>query len=428
MRNIYFDKDAKLLGMRLKYGKIVLIFCALLAVSLFLPFLSGDGRITLSIALFIKGFTALSGGKLFFTATAFFVQIAAIVVTLLSVFVWKNKRSFCVTTWLYALSCVLMTAFLFTAKNIIDGSNLFGAPFMVKNLGIGYWCLLVFDFCALFFAMKTVKISTEYILLTILSVVWLLPILFILLTSLRAEQGYYMPYILPKHFTLKNYASLFTDSSVFQYGKWFGNTIFVSICSCVVSTLIVISTAYVFSRIDFRQKKTLMSGFLILGMFPGFMSMIAIYYIIKWIGLSQSLLALIMVYSGGSALGYYIVKGFFDTVPKSLEEAAYIDGATKGQVFLKIIMPLSKPIVIYVILTSFMQPWGDYIFAQTILGDKTESYTVAIGLYKMLEPTYIEGWYTRFAAGSVLVALPATILFVSLQKYYVQGLTGAVKG
>ena len=167
---------------------------------------------------------------------------------------------------------------------------------------------------------------------------------------------------------------------------------------------------------------------LILGMFPGFMSMIAVYYILKGLNMTQSLLALVLVYSGGAGLGFYIAKGFFDTIPKAIDEAAWIDGATKWQVFRKITMPLSRPIIIYTILTSFMAPWGDYIFVSVIMGDNYDNYTVALGLYKMLERHFIETWYTRFAAGAVIVSIPIALLFIFMQRYYVEGVSGAVKG
>lgn len=168
---------------------------------------------------------------------------------------------------------------------------------------------------------------------------------------------------------------------------------------------------------------------LILGMFPGFMSMIAIYYILKGFGISQSLLALILVYSGASGLGFYIAKGFFDTLPKALDEAAYLDGATKSQVFWKITIPLSKPIIIYTILTTFMAPWMDYIFASVIMGDNYDNYTVALGLFKMLEREFIHQYFTQFAAGAVIISIPISILFISMQRFYVEGVTGgSVKG
>jgi len=144
------------------------------------------------------------------------------------------------------------------------------------------------------------------------------------------------------------------------------------------------------------MRKPLMNVALILGMFPGFMSMIAVYYILKGIGLTQSLVALVLVYSGGAGLGFYVAKGFFDTVPKAIDEAAWIDGATKWQVFTKLTIPLSKSIIVYTVLTSFMAPWLDYIFVSVIMGDNYNKYTVALGLFKMLEREFINQWFTRY--------------------------------
>ena len=168
---------------------------------------------------------------------------------------------------------------------------------------------------------------------------------------------------------------------------------------------------------------------LILGLFPGFMSMIAIYHILKSVGLDQSLVALVLVYSSGAMMGYYIAKGFFDTIPKSIDEAALIDGATKNQVFWHIIMPMSKPIVVYTILTSFIAPWVDFIFVSVIMKDNYNMYTVALGLYQMLTRENIQQYFTEFCAGAVLIAIPITLLFIKMQKYYVGGVTaGGAKG
>ena len=168
---------------------------------------------------------------------------------------------------------------------------------------------------------------------------------------------------------------------------------------------------------------------LILGMFPGFMSMIAVYFVLKSVGLTQSLLALVLVYSAAGGLSFYISKGFFDTIPFAMDEAAMIDGATKFQIFTQITLPLSKPIIVYTVLTTFMAPWMDFIFAKVIMGDNYSKYTVAIGLYTMLNREFIDIYFTRFAAGAVCIAIPITLLFISLQKYYVEGITGgAVKG
>ncbi|MBE5962704.1 MAG: sugar ABC transporter permease [Lachnospiraceae bacterium] len=276
--------------------------------------------------------------------------------------------------------------------------------------------------------MKATKTSPAYIILITMSIIWILPILWVILTSFRGESGSYTPYFWPKSFTVDNYVKLFTETDQFFFLRWFGNTFIVAVCSCIISTFYVLSTAYVFSRLRFKVRKAFMNVLLILGMFPGFMSMIAVYYILKGLGLSQTLAALVLVYSGGAALTYYIAKGFFDTIPKALDEAAIIDGATRWGVFTKITMPLSKPIIIYTILTSFTAPWMDFIFAKVIMGDNYANYTVALGLWTMLQKEFITTWYTRFAAGAVVVSIPIALLFIVMQKYYVEGLSGSVKG
>lgn len=274
-----------------------------------------------------------------------------------------------------------------------------------------------------------IKNTASYAALTVLSLIWLLPIFWVVLTSFRAETGSYTSYFWPKSFTLNNYVMLLTENQQFYFLKWFGNTLFVAVCSCSIATVFVLSVSYVMSRMRFKMRKPMMNIAMILGMFPGFMSMIAVYYILKGIGISQSLAALIMVYSGGAGLGFFIAKGFFDTLPKALDEAAYLDGATKFQIFRKITIPLSKPIIVYTVLTSFLGPWMDFIFASVIMGDNYDNYTVALGLFRMLEREFINDYYTQFAAGCVLISIPIAALFISMQKYYVEGVSGgAVKG
>lgn len=268
-----------------------------------------------------------------------------------------------------------------------------------------------------------------YGVLSILSFIWILPIGWLVLVSFRAEPGAYTPYIIPKTFTLDNYIALFTDTKLFNYPRWFMNTLIVAIITCAVSTIIVLLTSYALSRLRFKLRKPMMNVALVLGMFPGFMSMIAVYHILKAFGLTQSLFALVLVYSGGAALGYYISKGFFDTIPKSIDESAMLDGASKNTIFWKITLPLSKPIVVYTILTSFIAPWMDFIFVSVIMKDKYENYTVALGLFQMLSRENIYQYFTRFAAGAVLIAIPITLLFIYMQKYYISGITGgSVKG
>lgn len=270
---------------------------------------------------------------------------------------------------------------------------------------------------------------TIYIVLTVLAVLWLLPIAYLILQSFREEPGAYTPYLLPQGYTLENYTRLFTDTDLFPYSRWFANTLLVAVCTCILSTIMILMISYCFSRLRFRSRRMLMNFGLILGMFPGFMAMIAVYHLLKLVGLDQSLIALVLVYSSASCLGYFIAKGFFDTLPRALDEAATIDGATRNDIFWKITLPMSKPIVVYTALTSFIAPFADFIFVSVIMKDNYQNYTVALGLYQMLSRENLYLYFTRFCAGAVVVAVPVTLLFLSLQKYYVEGVTGgAVKG
>ncbi|WP_139903632.1 sugar ABC transporter permease [Clostridium thermarum] len=268
-----------------------------------------------------------------------------------------------------------------------------------------------------------------YFLLTVLAIIWIIPLVWLVIASLRKEPGAYTPYILPKEYTFDNYIKLFTNTQLFNYPRWFRNTLVVAIFSCILSTLYTLGVSYALSRLRFKLRKPLMNVALVLGMFPGFMSMIVIYHIIKAIGLEQSLTALVLVYSGGAGLGYYISKGFFDTIPRALDEAATIDGATRSQIFWKITLPLSRPIITYTVLTSFLAPWMDFIFASVIMKDNYNNYTIAVGLYQMTTRENIYNYFTQFCAGAVLIAIPITILFIIMQKNYVEGVTGgSVKG
>jgi arabinogalactan oligomer/maltooligosaccharide transport system permease protein len=278
--------------------------------------------------------------------------------------------------------------------------------------------------------LRTTAANTAiYIILSVMAFLWLIPIAWLVLISFRAEPGAWTPYIFPKSYTLDNYTKLFTETQLFNYPRWFMNTLIVAIFTCVISTMLILMTSYTLSRLRFRARKGLLNVGLILGMFPGFMSMIAIYYILKAMGLSQTLLALILVYSGAAGLGYFIAKGFFDTIPRSLDEAAIVDGASQNIIFWDIILPLSKPIIIYTVLVSFMVPWVDFIFVSVIMKDNYNNYTIALGLYQMLTRENIFRYFTQFCAGAVLIAIPITLLFIYMQKFYVEGVTGgAVKG
>ena len=270
-----------------------------------------------------------------------------------------------------------------------------------------------------------------HVILAVLAVIWVFPIVWVILTSFRAEKGSYVSTFFPQSFTLDNYAKLFTDTTILNFPQMFMNTLFIAICSCILATFYVLAVSYCLSRLRFKMRKPYMNMAMILGLFPGFMSMVAVYFILKALGMTEGnliKLALILVYSGGAALSFQIAKGFFDTIPIALDEAAILDGCTRWQIFTKITLPLSKPIVIYTVLTSFMAPWLDFIFAKVICRANADQYTIAIGLWRMLEKEYIDSWYTSFAAGAVLISVPIAALFLYMQRYYVDGLSGAVKG
>ncbi len=418
----------KVLGLNIKYKMISLISCIIAAIALFLPYLSvGDDKFG-GYQLALK---MIQEGKV--TKISYFL-IAVCVLSIVSILlgIWNAvnpKKSRCYI-WVVVAAVITasLTILMFATKSYMDNSGFITGKFLVKNFGLGYWLALIASYVNLYSVMKFTKVSPGYIVLVIMSIIWIFPIFWIILSSLRAEQGYYVGYFMPKGFTFQNYIDLFTHSDIFPFGKWWLNTFIVAICTCVISTLMVLATAYVLSRTRFSGRKNLMKFMMIIGMFPGFMSMIAVYNILKGLGLTQTLGALVVVSTAGAAMGYYICKGFFDTIPKSVDEAAIIDGATRWQIFTKITIPLSKPIIIYTVLTSFIGPWSDYIFPSMLLGDKQSSYTVALGLKWLTDFRRIDTYYTQFAAGAIVVAIPIVILFISLQRFYVEGLSGSVKG
>lgn len=273
--------------------------------------------------------------------------------------------------------------------------------------------------------------SIVHVVLGVLAVIWVFPVVWVILTSFRAEKGSYVSTFFPQSFTLDNYVKLFTDTSILNFPQMFVNTLIIAVCSCILSTFYVLAVSFCLSRLKFKLRRPYMNMAMILGLFPGFMSMIAVYFILKALGLTEGSLirlALILVYSGGAGLSFQIAKGFFDTIPIAVDEAALLDGCTRWQIFTKITLPLSKPIIIYTVLTSFMAPWLDFIFAKVICRANSDQYTIAIGLWQMLQKEYIDSWYTSFAAGAVLISIPIAALFLFMQRYYVDGLSGAVKG
>ena len=292
-----------------------------------------------------------------------------------------------------------------------------------------------------------------YTLLVILSIIWLYPMVWIVISSftvnmkggpVSVQNINFLPNWVSTRFGLDNYKNLFTsdwsnkiyingelasDSFHFFFKEWFGNTLFVAVFSCIISTAFTLMVAYVMSKLKFSFRKTYLNIALVIGLFPGFMSMIAIYFILKTFGLTGSLWALILCNCAGAGTGFYVAKGFFDVIPNALMESARLDGANNAQIFLHIILPMSKPIVIYQALMAFTGPWMDFIFAKVIMGENSKNWTVSVGLYNSLfgsQPD--ETVFSVFAAGCVCVAVPIVTLFMFLQKYYVEGVTaGSVK-
>lgn len=276
-------------------------------------------------------------------------------------------------------------------------------------------------------ASRRISNTLIYVVLVLISIIWLIPFVCIVLQSFRCESTWQVGYVIPKVWGWDNYKNLLQT----DFPKWYVNTLVIALFSAVFQTIIVLCMSYTLSRFRFTMRKPLMKFMLILGMFPGMLTMIIMYRVLKDLGMTQanSVPGLILVYVAASGMGYYVSKGFFDTISKSLDEAARIDGATRLQVLTRIILPLSKPIVIYTILTSFMAPWGDFVFARYVSMGTSAGMNVAVGMFNFLNKDQINSCYTMFCAGGVIVAIPVTILFLCLQKYYVEGVTGgAVKG
>jgi len=277
--------------------------------------------------------------------------------------------------------------------------------------------------------MRKIKLSRvadsffTYAILIAVAFIFFFPCLWLILASF-SESGsiYSFQGFFPSAFSFKSFITLFTDTAMYDYPNWFKNTLFISIMSCILGTFLTIITAYCMSRFKFKSRKSLMKTTLVLGMFPSFMGMTAVYLLMTQLNFINNLWGLILIYSAGAPMGYMVQKGFFDTIPSSIDEAARIDGATNFTVFIKIILPLSAPIIVYTALTSFTWPWSDFILPKLLLKTK-DTWTVAVGLMSLGDTEF-----SRFAAGSIFIAVPIVTLYFALVKYMISGLSaGAVK-
>ena len=277
---------------------------------------------------------------------------------------------------------------------------------------------------------RIARSAIRHIIIALLCLIWLIPIIWLVCTSFSAYSGMNTSTFFPENWSAIHYAKLLHSDTVNQFPTWFMNTFKIAIFTCIISTVFVLMVAYATSVMRFKARKPLMNVAVILNLFPGMLAMIAVYFTLKTFNLTNSHIGLVMVYSASSGLGYLIAKGFFDTVPRSLCEAARLDGCNEAMIFWKEVIPTSKPIIVYTVISSFLTPWMDFVYSKMILNAGiSANYTVAVGLYKMLDKSLINTYFTQFCCGGVLVSIPISILFLIMQKFYVEGVTnGAVKG
>lgn len=262
-------------------------------------------------------------------------------------------------------------------------------------------------------------------LIVLLALIWLIPIIWVILASFSAQTTFKSDTFFPTSYTIANYVDLFTKT---DFPKWVLNTLIIAVCNTVLTTLFTVVTAFALSRFRFKTRKFFLNITLILGMFPGFMSMVAVFFILSDLKLINSIWSLLVYYVAGAGLGFFVCKGYFDTIPKDIDEALKMDGIPAAISFVKVYLPLAMPIIIYTALLAFMAPWADYILAGLVLKSDSAK-TVAVGLYGWMDKSKINDYFTKFAAGSVIVAVPITALYISLQRFFIEGISaGAVKG
>ncbi|MCA0971493.1 sugar ABC transporter permease [Halobacillus litoralis] len=274
---------------------------------------------------------------------------------------------------------------------------------------------------------NTLQLTLSYIVILFMFAVILYPILWIVGASFNPGNSLSGSSIIPTDATLAHYKELF-DTEKSDYLLWYWNTMKICLITMVLSVILVSFTAYSFSRFRFVGRKNGLMTFLILQMIPNFAALIAIYALANLTGLLDTHLALILVYTGGAIpMNTYLMKGYLDTIPKELDESARMDGAGNFRIFWQIVMPLAKPIIAVISLFTFITPFTDFILARILLRTE-EKFTLAVGLFELISGQF-GNEFTKFAAGAVLIAIPISIMFLSLQKYFVSGLTaGGTKG
>lgn len=270
---------------------------------------------------------------------------------------------------------------------------------------------------------KLFTVAITYIVLIIVAFIFLFPVLWLVLASFSKSGSLYsFKGFFPTEYSFDTFIKLFSDTDMYNYPRWFLNTLYISVMSSLIGTFLTILTAYCMSRFRFKSRKAMMKTTLLLGMFPSFMTMTAVYLLCTQFNLVNRQWGLILIYSAGAPMGYLTQKGFFDTISISIDEAARIDGASNFRIFSQITLPLAAPMIVYTLLSSFVWPWSDFILPKLLLKNK-ELYTVAVGLMSLDNTEF-----ARFAAGSVFIAVPIVIFYFGLSKFLISGLSaGAVK-
>ncbi|MBT2657564.1 sugar ABC transporter permease [Bacillus sp. ISL-18] len=272
------------------------------------------------------------------------------------------------------------------------------------------------------------RLLSSHVILILMAVIIIYPLLWTVGASFNPGNSLVSNSIIPKNPTLDHYKELFAGKESLQYGRWYLNSLKISIFTMIGSVISVSFTAYAFSRFRFKGRKNALTLFLLLQMIPQFSALIALFVLAQLLGMMNSHWLLILLYIGGTIpMNTYLMKGYMDSIPMDLDESAKIDGASNTRIFLQIIMPLSRPMLAVVAMNGFTGPLGDFVMSSTILRTP-ESYTLPIGLYNLVNEV-MGASYTTFAAGAILISIPIAVAFLLLQKHFVSGLTaGGTKG
>jgi len=280
---------------------------------------------------------------------------------------------------------------------------------------------------------KRIALLLRILLAIAMLIFAIFPVLWIISASFNPTGSLIGQPLIPQNPTLANYERLF-NNPVNPYPRWYINSLFIAITVTIVATSITTLAAYAFSRFNFRSRRPLLQAILLIQVFPNFLNMVAIFLILQQFGRYIPALGLntygglFLVYLGGTlGANTWLTKGYFDSIPRDLDEAATVDGASGWQVFWVVLLPLVRPILVVVGLLTFIGTYSEYVLARVLLTDKY-MYTLAVGLNQMVSQQFAQQWGV-FSAGALLAALPTILIFMFFQRYLVGGLTtGAVKG